>query len=188
MSSSTRRGLAATHRAYIECLGVEVSRSKTTVMYDAGWTADLFNDLRAACATAVHDQRPLIDQARTIPPRAPGPHTVVTLSRRLAVFAEYGATRGWPLPYVRGWLWVLTNEPTRDRMLAVLLTASYGDDGVCGRWLRYAVPPLLAPVAYAAGLDPEEAEARHATGQLDPDGLYLLTALRGYHPPGDWAP
>lgn len=107
-------------------------------------------------------------------PEAPGGRDPVLVAGGTVLMAVIaGVEHGADMEASLAWAGVLVAEPDPERVESMRFGIGMLDQA----W-RAAGPDR--PLAYAAGLTVEEAQARLAVGTLDIDGLGALAALRGY--------
>jgi hypothetical protein len=165
--------VAALIAARVQVCGQPIPEPKAAWLDRAGWTVDRYADVGRIMARALAAQGPDAE-ARRVP---------------LVESAEECVLYRMPWAEAVPWLEVLAVEPLP--FLAQRLERRSSEREVFGyvgmvEDLRFAwtgTPAVVAAVAYAAGLDPQQVRADLDAGRLDPVEIRALAESRGYRLP-----
>jgi hypothetical protein len=173
---------AALTEAWTEVTGWVPNNGTLNSLLAAGWTVEHIHRVHRlaqharACQTGVHLAEP--------------GSTILKTASWLTEIARFAMSRtDLDIEEMLEWLTVLVASP--DPNVAMAFQRLYRTDARTGgpstdpaatvlRMWRTQLPRQIAPLAWAAGLTPEEAGLRHRTTGLPETELRMLASLRGY--------
>ena len=167
--------------AWLAGCGSALSKWNLVVLSDSGITPARVEPILASARTALGVSLP-------VPPPADGdPETSVhRLAMELVVLASRlwrrndfasRASLRWTDAEVFAWIAMLAGAPTVE--IGNPRVSVPGDATTLTQW-RAAVPGVVGPLAYAAGLTMAEAEEGFRWGTLNAEDLAVLAGLRGW--------